>query len=289
MGLFETNCRVKKFRQDRLYSRLNEIEALRDIEVENPFPEESPIADLGTVGGGNHFAEFQIVKNVYDDEMFRSLDIDKNHVMLLVHSGSRGYGEQIFNEFSDLGGVPIGGERARSYLEAHDNAVLWAARNRRMIAVKLTDYLGYSSNLRALIDCCHNFVERHGERGEKAVHRKGVVSARLGPVVIPGSRGALTYLVAPSENTGISMYSLSHGAGRKWMRSLCKGRLKDKYDRYAIRETRIKSIAVCHDTNLLYEEAPEAYKNIEHIIEALVENGLCHIIATLRPMLTFKA
>jgi release factor H-coupled RctB family protein len=48
-------------------------------------------------------------------------------------------------------------------------------------------------------------------------------------------------------------------------------------------------VTVCHETNLLYEEAPEAYKNIEHIVGALVENGLCRVIATLRPLLTFKA
>jgi release factor H-coupled RctB family protein len=108
-------------------------------------------------------------------------------------------------------------------------------------------------------------------------------------VVIPGSRGALSYIASPACDTAISLDSLSHGAGRKWIRSLCKGRLRDRYDRYEIRETRIKCVTVCHETNLLYEEAPEAYKNIEHIVGALVEHGLCRVIATLRPLLTFKA
>jgi len=49
------------------------------------------------------------------------------------------------------------------------------------------------------------------------------------------------------------------------------------------------SVTVCHDVNLMYEEAPEAYKSVEHIVGALVENGLCKIVATLRPLLTFKA
>jgi release factor H-coupled RctB family protein len=108
-------------------------------------------------------------------------------------------------------------------------------------------------------------------------------------VIIPGSRGALTYIVAPSEDSAIAMDSLSHGAGRKWIRSLCKGRLMNKCDKYAIRETKLKSVTVCHDVNLLYEEAPEAYKGIEHIIDALIEHGLCKVIATLQPLLTFKA
>lgn len=286
MGLFETGCRVKKYRQDRFFSRLNEIETLRNIEADNPFQEESPIADLGTIGGGNHFAEFQAVKSVCDKAAFKSLGIVRDNVMLLVHSGSRRYGEQIFSEFSDFGGLPAGEERARLYMEAHDDAILWARRNRLMVAMKLMGFLGYSSGLRLITDCGHNYVQKLGGR---FLHRKGAVNAKAGPVVIPGSRGALTYIVAPSCDTALSMDSLSHGAGRKWIRSLCKGRLRDKYDRRAIRETKLKSITVCHDTNLLYEEAPEAYKNIEHIIEALVTNGLCCVIATLQPLLTFKA
>ena len=86
-----------------------------------------------------------------------------------------------------------------------------------------------------------------------------------------------------------ALHSLSHGAGRKWLRGLCKGRLKEKYDRYEIHRTRLGSETVCHDTNLLYEEAPEAYKGIEHIIHALVENGLCSVVAKLKPLVTFKA
>ncbi|MDR1481140.1 MAG: RNA ligase RtcB family protein [Synergistaceae bacterium] len=286
MGLFETSCRVKKYRQDRFFSRLNEIEALRDVKTDNPFPEESPIIDLGTIGGGNHFAEFQSVRKIYDEGLFKTLGIDRSRVMLLVHSGSRRYGEQIYSEFSDFGGLAADGERARLYMTAHDNAILWAERNRLMIAKKLTDYLGYASELKAAIDCGHNYIQRLDGR---FLHRKGALSAKKGPVIIPGSRGALTYVVVPSENTALSMDSLSHGAGRKWIRSLCKGRLRDKYDRYTIRETKLKSVTVCHDINLLYEEAPEAYKSIDHIIDALVESGLCEVIATLQPLLTFKA
>ncbi|MDR3353616.1 MAG: RNA ligase RtcB family protein [Synergistaceae bacterium] len=286
MGLFETRCRVKKFKQSRFYSRLNEIEALRCVEADNPFAEESPIADLGSIGGGNHFAEFQAVSKIHDEDLFKSLDINEDNVMLLVHSGSRGYGERIFSQFSGFGGLAADDERAGFYMDVHDNEVLWAARNRMMIAKKLTDYLGYTSEFNAIIDCSHNYIQR---LGKKFLHRKGAVGAKNGPAIIPGSRGALTYIVAPSEDTSISIDSLSHGAGRKWMRSLCKGRLRDKYDRYAIRETKLKGVTVCHDINLLYEEAPEAYKNIDHIIDAMVANGLCRVIATVPPLFTFKA
>ena len=89
-----------------------------------------------------------------------------------------------------------------------------------------------------------------------------------------------------SESSG---YSLSHGAGRKWARSVCKSRIYDLYDRDSIRETKLKSRVVCHDTELLYQEAPEAYKNIETVIESLLAFGLIEVVATLRPILTYNA
>lgn len=48
------------------------------------------------------------------------------------------------------------------------------------------------------------------------------------------------------------------------------------------------SRVVCHDTGLLYEEAPEAYKNVEKVLSALVDSGLCTVVASLRPLVTYK-
>ena len=92
----------------------------------------------------------------------------------------------------------------------------------------------------------------------------------------------------PKENLEQTAFSLSHGAGRKWARSLCKSRIRDKYDRDTIRQNRYKGRVVCRDTDLLYEEAPEAYKNIDVVIQTLLEHNLITVIATLRPVLTFK-
>ena len=107
-------------------------------------------------------------------------------------------------------------------------------------------------------------------------------------MVIPGSRGTRTYLVLPAADTALSAGSLSHGAGRKWARSLCKGRLRDKYDRDSLRQNPFGGRVVCHDGELLLQEAPEAYKNIEHVLEALEAHGLCTVIAALRPLITYK-
>lgn len=71
-------------------------------------------------------------------------------------------------------------------------------------------------------------------------------------------------------------------------RSLCKGRIRDKYDRDSLRQNPFGGRVVCHDGELLLQEAPEAYKNIEHVLEALTSHGLCTVIATLRPLITYK-
>lgn len=67
-----------------------------------------------------------------------------------------------------------------------------------------------------------------------------------------------------------------------------KAGLDRKYDRNSIRSTKFKSQVVCHDTNLLFAEAPEAYKNVEQVIASLQEFGLIEVAATLRPLITYK-
>lgn len=285
IGLFKTGIDRKKFKMDRWVTKLNHIRELGDIETVNPYEEPSPIYDLGTIGSGNHFAEFQLLEEVFDEDEFAKLGIDKADLLLLIHSGSRGYGQSILSEFNDGNGYALNSNEGRAYIEKHNDAMLWAERNRRIVADKLIRYLGYSSDIETVIDCKHNFLE---QKGDLLLHRKGAVSAEVGAVIIPGSRGSLTYIVAPTDKVEESAYSLSHGAGRKWARSLCKSRIREKYNRDTIRETKLKSRIVCHDTDLLFEEAPEAYKNIDTVIESLLEFGLIKIVATIKPVLTYK-
>lgn len=285
MGLFKTGVKRKKFKKERWVTKLNHIQALADIETINPYEEASPIYDLGTIGSGNHFAEFQVLEEVFEENEFEKLKIDQEDLLLLVHSGSRGYGQRILGEFQDAAGYPVDSIEAQNYMKSHEHALLWAARNRVIVANKLIDYLGYALGVEPVIDCKHNFLEK---RDNLLIHRKGAVSAEAGAVVIPGSRGSLTYIVRPTDTVERSAYSLSHGAGRKWARSLCKSRIRHKYDRDSIKETKLKSHIVCQDMDLLFQEAPEAYKNIHHVIDSLLAYGLIKVVATLKPVLTYK-
>lgn len=102
MAMFMTDIEKKKLKLERLIKKVEGLGNLREISL--PEPEYEEIASyplgssLGTIGGGNHFAELQETEAVFDEEAFRHLDFDKNQVMLLVHSGSRGYGQTILDE-----------------------------------------------------------------------------------------------------------------------------------------------------------------------------------------------
>jgi len=110
-------------------------------------------------------------------------------------------------------------------------------------------------------------------------------------VMIPGSRGDYSYLVKPLASqvpAEKALYSLAHGAGRKWKRGDCKARLSHKYRRDDLYRSALGSRVICGNKELLYDEAPQAYKNCETIINDLVDAGLVSIVARLKPVLTFK-
>ena len=107
-------------------------------------------------------------------------------------------------------------------------------------------------------------------------------------MIIPGSRGSLSYVVKPAGDGASHAWSLAHGAGRKWMRSAARQRMRERFSVSELTQTPLGSRVICGDRDLLYEEAPAAYKNIEAVIADLVDAGLVSVIATLRPLFTYK-
>ena len=106
--------------------------------------------------------------------------------------------------------------------------------------------------------------------------------------MIPGSRGDYSYLVRPAEDCQISLNTLAHGAGRKWQRGECKGRLSHKYTADSLRQTEFGSVVVCQDKALIFEEAPQAYKSIDSVIATMKNVGLIELVARFKPVLTYK-
>jgi release factor H-coupled RctB family protein len=83
-------------------------------------------------------------------------------------------------------------------------------------------------------------------------------------------------------------YSLAHGAGRKWKRSDTKGNLSQRFKIEDLTKTALGSRVICEDKDLIYEEAPQAYKNIDIVIQDMVDAGLLEVIAVFRPVITYK-
>jgi release factor H-coupled RctB family protein len=245
---------------------------------------------LGTLGGGNHFAELQMVDEVLDARAFRLFGVGKQQLVVLVHSGSRGLGESILRDYvaeHQASGSDAESFAAAAYLLGHDLAVRWAKVNRGLLAQRFVHQLGAQANL--LWDGCHNSITSREHEGETVwVHRKGAVAAETEAVVIPGSRGSLSYLVRPLGDGESRAWSLAHGAGRKWARSEARQRMRERFGMHQLTQTPLGGRVICGARDLLYEEAPAAYKNIEDVIQDLVDAGLVSVIATFRPLLTYK-
>jgi release factor H-coupled RctB family protein len=296
MGFFKTTLKTRKMKKEKWAAALAEwgdvseedqTQFIMDAGLE-PGPHD---AALGTIGGGNHFAELQMVEKVMDDDAFHRLGCDLKTLFLLVHSGSRSLGESIYRDHTgECGADPLreGTDEADSFLHRYNHGIRWASVNRSLIAKRFMDETG--GQCEPLLDLNHNSISMQAVDGESFwLHRKGAAPSDAGPVIIPGSRGTFTYLVLPTGPQDKNLWSLAHGAGRKWNRGSCKGKLKEKWTVNDLRRTDLGGMVICDDRDLIYEEAPQAFKKIDTVIDAMADCGLIRVIATFRPVITLKA
>jgi len=163
-------------------------------------------AQLGTLGSGNHFVEVGYVAEVYDETLARALGLWKDQVTVIVHTGSRGLGHQVCDDYirvmmdaarkyqielpdPQLCCAPVSSPEGNRYLEAMASAANFAFANRQMIThwVRETFEQCFQMSPRDLkldliYDVCHNIakIETHTVNREKkklCVHRKGATRA----------------------------------------------------------------------------------------------------------------
>lgn len=298
MSLWQTHLKSNKVNLDKLSKQLGDVESPLDDSWQDIVAERKQQKNIntslfdrsfGTIGGGNHFAEFQQVTDVYEKSLFDAIGLETKTLQLLVHSGSRGLGQSILTShvqrFSH-DGLCDDDQNQADYLAAHNEALHWAELNREMIARRFLSAVRTDGQCH--LDVNHNLVAQKTINHKKGwLHRKGATPSDAGPVIIPGSRGDYSWLVLPDDSDA-ALYSLAHGAGRKWKRGDCKGRLSHKYKREDLLKTSFGSRVICGDKELLYDEAPQAYKDSTSIIDAMANAGLIKVIARLKPVLTFK-
>lgn len=83
-------------------------------------------------------------------------------------------------------------------------------------------------------------------------------------------------------------HSVAHGAGRKMSRADALRRGRAKHTVAQLRRTPVGSLVVCGDRQLLFEEAPAAYKRIEQVVADLVAHDLATPVASTVPLVTYK-
>ena len=282
---------------------------------------------LGTLGSGNHFLEVQYVDEVHDGPAANTMGIRQGQVLVLIHSGSRGLGHQVCTDYvalmnqvmpkykitlpdRQLACAPAGSEEGKAYLGAMAAAANFAWANRQAIMHFLRSafrrVFGADTRLDLVYDVCHNIAkhETHSVAGRKCevlVHRKGATRAfppghretpaeyrTIGqPVFVPGSMGTASWVLVGRQGAMEETFgSVCHGAGRLMSRTAVR---KGKDARQEQRKLEERGIIVrAESRDGILEELPEAYKNVDVVIEVVHKAGLAQKVARLRPMGVIK-
>jgi len=263
--------------------------------LENPLFQEIPLlaelkdkafSQIGTSGGGNHFVEFGITEIVDAQNEF-GLPVGR-YVTLLSHSGSRGFGGKIAQQYTKrameacplpkeakhLAWLDLDSEAGQEYWQAMNLAGEYASACHHQIHERIAEAL--ADQPLAMVENHHNFAwkEQDAHGNEVVVHRKGATPAGKGVLgIIPGSMATPGFLVR-GKGAPEALNSASHGAGRTMSRTAAKQRIDPKAVANMLRENGVELIGAGLD------EAPMAYKNIHQVMEAqrdLVETvGIFH-------------
>ncbi|MBI4632362.1 MAG: RtcB family protein [Deltaproteobacteria bacterium] len=279
---------------------------------------------LGTLGSGNHFLEIEVVEEIYDEAAAQAFGLVKNQVAVLIHSGSRGLGYQVCDDYlarlvkhmgetgielpdRQLACARLDSARGRDYLAAMACAANYAWANRQILMHRTRETfektLGKSPReigMRLLYDVCHNIAKMEtlpveGKEMRLCVHRKGATRAfppghpalpasyrAAGqPVLIPGDMGTGSYVLAGTRKAFEETFgSTCHGAGRVMSRTQAT---KASQGRSIVQDLAAKGVIVmASGKGTLKEEIPEAYKNLDQVVEAVHGAGIARKVARLR-------
>ncbi|OYT36085.1 RNA-splicing ligase RtcB [Candidatus Pacearchaeota archaeon ex4484_71] len=278
------------------------------------------IGQMGTLGAGNHFLDLLVVDEIFDEKVADKFGLEKNQIVILIHCGSRGLGHQIASDYikkmeeeygiknlpdRELVNAPIKSKLGKEYLSAMACAANFAFANKQIITYWVRDELKkYFPDVKVdvVYEVCHNIakIEEYKINGKKkkvCVHRKGATRSfgkgrkeipkkyrEVGqPVLIPGSMGTPSYvMVGTKKAEKISFGSSVHGAGREMSRSQSGKRSSKDVEK----ELKKKGITIRAGTKQsLSNENPQAYKDIEEVVDVVHDLGLSLKVAKLSPVI----
>ncbi|MFQ5581997.1 MAG: RtcB family protein [Mariprofundaceae bacterium] len=243
---------------------------------------------IGTLGGGNHFIEVCV------DEAQR--------VWVMLHSGSRGFGNRIGQHFIGLAKQEMqrehihlpdrnlaylreGSELFSDYVQAVELAQDYARINRgemlELIVEAMRMHLPPFKLTEEAINCHHNYVARERHFGREVwLTRKGAIRAQKGDLgIVPGSMGASSYIVRGRGNAE-SFCSCAHGAGRRMSRHQAKRT-------FSLEDMQQQTTGVeCRKDKGVIDEIPAAYKDINAVMAN--QSDLVEVVHTLKQLLCVK-
>ena len=208
-----------------------------------------------------------------------------------------------------LAAAPVHSRMGQSYLEAMNAAANFAFANRSALAQRarmvLKDHLGVDGEASLLYDVCHNIakVENHiidGRNCNCCVHRKGATRAFSGdseihrrfentgqPVMVPGDMGTASWILSgPMRENNRAFGSSCHGAGRALSRTAARKTISSESLMESLSNQGIEVHAKTR--NILSEEAPDAYKDVDEVIRLTAGADLARPVARLRPLAVIK-
>ena len=209
-----------------------------------------------------------------------------------------------------LASAPFHSKEGQSYFDAMNAAANFAFANRSALAHRLREVLtlemGVDGEAKTLYDVAHNIakVEVHRIDGKGCtccVHRKGATRAFSGdspemhnsihkkgqPVLIPGDMGTGSWVMAgPRNGQNVAFGSSCHGAGRALSRSKAKQTIDGKALKLELEKRGIRVHA--STPNVLSEEAPDAYKDVDDVIQLTENAGLARPVVRLNPLAVIK-
>jgi len=312
------------FPQDLIHMESNGFIEGGSLDAVSEQAKERAQNQLGTIGSGNHFVEIGEVSKIYLPAVAAAWGIEKGQTYVLIHSGSRGFGHQIcqdtLNQFIKMGfaenlpdrqlvAAPINSEPGKKYFQAMAAAANFAFNNRQQILFWVREafykVLGtHREEVRLIYDVCHNIakMEEHEFQGKQVkvcVHRKGATRAfgpgnkelnplyqQTGqPVMVPGDMGRASHVMVGLGNP-LTWASACHGAGR------AKSRMQSSkawYGQDLIKYMEKQGVKVMASSpKTIAEEMPDAYKDVDWVVEAVQEAGLANMVAKLAPGLVLK-
>ncbi len=285
---------------------------------------------LGTLGSGNHFLEIDVVDDVYDEQAAQVMGLFKGQIVIMIHTGSRGFGYQICDDYlkvmgkaaqkyhlnlpdRQLAAAPIQSPEGQDYFAAMSCAANFAWSNRQVIMDLarrvFKRVLGISDRdlaFRLVYDVSHNIAKKEthtidGKSKTVCVHRKGATRAlapghpflpekyrTIGqPVLIPGDMGRYSFVCVGTNRAMEETFgSTCHGAGRVLSRNQAKKRGKG---RDLIGEMAERGVVVqARGRATVAEEMPEAYKDVQNVVNVMHESGISLKVVRLKPVGVIK-